>query len=53
MLLVGAVSCYLGAEGLSKEMVSAGMPFFGAAVLIGFVMMVVGGVLFARSFVDS
>lgn len=57
LLLLGGLACYFGTEGLSKDLSEAGrsaslIPFEGGAILVGLGMMIVGAILFARSFLE-
>lgn len=57
LMALGALCCLSGAERLKKMMEFTGgregFPSFGGgALLVGIVMMVIGGFLFARSFLD-
>ena len=57
MLLLGGLACYLGTTRLSNNLETPGpnaplLPFEGGVVLVGLIVMVLGGVLFARSFLD-
>ena len=57
LLVVGVLSSILGTSGLERDLSSAGsstefMPLEIGALLIGLVLMVAGGALLARSFLD-
>ncbi len=57
LLVVGAVASILGTSGLERDLSSAGSstefkPVEIGALLIGLVLMVAGGALLARSFLD-
>ena len=57
LLVVGALSSILGTSGLERDLSSAGsstelMPLEIGVLLIGLVLMVAGGALLARSFLD-
>jgi hypothetical protein len=57
LLVAGALASILGTSGLERDLSSAGnstglMPLEIGALLIGLVLMVAGGALLARSFLD-
>jgi hypothetical protein len=57
LLGLGGLAAFLGAEGLERGLAAPGrgaalVPLAGGAILLGLIMMIVGGILLARSFLE-